>query len=128
MGDPVAQLQCVDKVYGSGEMAVKALDGVDLTVNRGDYLAVMGASGSGKSTAMNILGCLDWLFSKSLISSHEMGLDQRQILNGLCRKHHRPRGLGHGRLAASWALSSWAEINGPWARSSSRTLRASRSA
>ena len=59
MGDPVAQLQGVDKVYGSGEMAVKALDGVDLTVNRWDYLAVMGASGSGKSTAMNILGCLD---------------------------------------------------------------------
>ena len=59
MSDPVAQLQGVDKVYGSGEMAVKALDGVDLTVNRGDYLAVMGASGSGKSTAMNILGCLD---------------------------------------------------------------------
>jgi putative ABC transport system ATP-binding protein len=59
MGDPVAQLQGVDKVYGSGEMAVKALDGVDLTVNRGDYIAVMGASGSGKSTAMNILGCLD---------------------------------------------------------------------
>ena len=59
MGDPVAQLQGVDKVYGCGEMAVKALDGVDLTVNRGDYLAVMGASGSGKSTAMNILGCLD---------------------------------------------------------------------
>ncbi|MCP9777122.1 MULTISPECIES: ABC transporter ATP-binding protein [unclassified Cyanobium] len=59
MGDPVAQLQGVDKVYGSGEMAVKALDCVDLTVNRGDYLAVMGASGSGKSTAMNILGCLD---------------------------------------------------------------------
>ena len=58
MSDPVAQLQGVDKVYGSGEMAVKALDGVDLTVNRGDYLAVMGASGSGKSTAMNILGCL----------------------------------------------------------------------
>ena len=40
-------------------MAVKALDRVNLTVNRGDYLAVMGASGSGKSTAMNILGCLD---------------------------------------------------------------------
>jgi putative ABC transport system ATP-binding protein len=40
-------------------MAVKALDQLNLTVNRGDYLAVMGASGSGKSTAMNILGCLD---------------------------------------------------------------------
>jgi len=59
MSAPVAQLQGVSKVYGSGEMAVKALDQVDLTVNRGDYLAVMGASGSGKSTAMNILGCLD---------------------------------------------------------------------
>ena len=59
MSDPVAQLQRVNKIYGSGEMAVKALDHVDLTVNRGDYLAVMGASGSGKSTAMNIIGCLD---------------------------------------------------------------------
>jgi putative ABC transport system ATP-binding protein len=59
MSAPVAQLDGVGKVYGSGEMAVKALDQLNLTVNRGDYLAVMGASGSGKSTAMNILGCLD---------------------------------------------------------------------
>ena len=59
MSSPVAQLEAVDKVYGSGDTAVHALDKLDLTVNRGDYLAVMGASGSGKSTAMNILGCLD---------------------------------------------------------------------
>jgi putative ABC transport system ATP-binding protein len=59
MSGPVALLEGVCKVYGSGEMAVKALDQLNLTVNRGDYLAVMGASGSGKSTAMNILGCLD---------------------------------------------------------------------
>jgi putative ABC transport system ATP-binding protein len=59
MSAAVAQLEGVCKVYGSGEMAVKALDQLNLTVNRGDYLAVMGASGSGKSTAMNILGCLD---------------------------------------------------------------------
>ena len=56
---PVAQLAGVSKVYGSGDAEVRALDGLNLTVNRGDYLAVMGASGSGKSTAMNILGCLD---------------------------------------------------------------------
>ena len=56
---PVAQLSGVSKVYGQGETEVRALDGLDLTVNQGDYLAVMGASGSGKSTAMNILGCLD---------------------------------------------------------------------
>lgn len=59
MSAPVAQLQGVSKVYGNGEMAVRALNQLNLTVNRGDYLAVMGASGSGKSTAMNILGCLD---------------------------------------------------------------------
>ncbi|QEY30933.1 ABC transporter ATP-binding protein [Synechococcus sp. RSCCF101] len=56
---PVAQLSDVSKVYGSGEATVRALDHLDLTVAQGDYLAVMGASGSGKSTAMNILGCLD---------------------------------------------------------------------
>ncbi|MGL6133050.1 MAG: ABC transporter ATP-binding protein [Prochlorococcaceae cyanobacterium] len=56
---PVAELVGVEKVYGSGDAEVRALDGLNLQVNQGDYLAVMGASGSGKSTAMNILGCLD---------------------------------------------------------------------
>ena len=55
----VAELRGVSKVYGQDDLQVKALDQLDLTVHRGDYLAVMGASGSGKSTAMNILGCLD---------------------------------------------------------------------
>jgi len=57
--DPVAELRDVSKVYGHGDALVRALDHLSLTVLRGDYLAVMGASGSGKSTAMNILGCLD---------------------------------------------------------------------
>ncbi|MEB3257198.1 MAG: ABC transporter ATP-binding protein [Cyanobacteriota bacterium] len=55
----LAFLDHVDKVYGEGDAQVHALRDVCLTVNRGDYLAVMGTSGSGKSTAMNILGCLD---------------------------------------------------------------------
>ena len=55
----VAELSGVSKVYGQGDLEVRALDQLDLTVRGGDYLAVMGASGSGKSTAMNILGCLD---------------------------------------------------------------------
>ncbi len=59
MADAVAELTNVSKLYGSGDTLVRALDGLNLVVNRGDYLAVMGASGSGKSTAMNILGCLD---------------------------------------------------------------------
>ena len=56
---PIAELSGVSKIYGSGDLAVKALDQLDLVIREGDYLAVMGASGSGKSTAMNILGCLD---------------------------------------------------------------------
>ena len=59
MSDCVAELINVSKVYGSGDSEVRALDGLNLRVNRGDFLAVMGASGSGKSTAMNIIGCLD---------------------------------------------------------------------
>ena len=55
----VAELDHVGKVYGSGEAAVTALNNLCMEVHQGEYLAVMGTSGSGKSTAMNILGCLD---------------------------------------------------------------------
>jgi putative ABC transport system ATP-binding protein len=58
-GAPLIELRGVRKVYGTGTAAMEALRGVDLRITRGEFVAVMGASGSGKSTCMNILGCLD---------------------------------------------------------------------
>ena len=57
--NPVIALSDITKSYGLGETTVHALRGVELTVQRGDYLAIMGTSGSGKSTLMNIIGALD---------------------------------------------------------------------
>jgi putative ABC transport system ATP-binding protein len=59
MSDAVVSLRQVSKIYGTGDVAVTALRSVDLTVEKGEYVAIMGASGSGKSTMMNIIGCLD---------------------------------------------------------------------
>jgi len=59
MTQPVIRLTSVVKTYGTGEAAVQALRGVSLDVVEPDYVAIMGASGSGKSTMMNIIGCLD---------------------------------------------------------------------
>lgn len=56
---PLIELRGVTKVYGSGSAAVQALAGVDLTIEDGEFVAIMGPSGSGKSTVMNIIGCLD---------------------------------------------------------------------
>ena len=59
MSKKVASLEKISKTYGTDDLTVKALDSINLEIYKGDYLAVMGASGSGKSTAMNIIGCLD---------------------------------------------------------------------
>jgi putative ABC transport system ATP-binding protein len=81
---PLIALRKVRKIYGKGEGAVAALDGIDLTIESGEFVAVLGPSGSGKSTTMNILGCLDtptsgqYLFKGVDVAS--LTRDQRALL------------------------------------------------
>jgi putative ABC transport system ATP-binding protein len=78
------ELKGVSKVYGRGQAAVHALQGIDLRIARNEFVAVMGPSGSGKSTCMNILGCLDtptsgtYLFKDVHVGS--LSRDQRALL------------------------------------------------
>jgi len=58
-GSPVIQLQNVYRTYEMGDQVLNALDGVEVDIMRNEYIAIVGASGSGKSTMMNIIGCLD---------------------------------------------------------------------
>jgi putative ABC transport system ATP-binding protein len=84
---PLIELRGATKVYGAGDAAVHALAGVDLGIDAGEFVAIMGQSGSGKSTAMNILGCLDtpttgeYLFQGIAVG----GLDRNQ--RTLLRRH-----------------------------------------
>lgn len=57
--EAIIRLEQITKIYGSGETEVRALDGIDLVIHPGEYCSIMGASGSGKSTMMNMIGCLD---------------------------------------------------------------------
>ncbi|MDR1874047.1 MAG: ABC transporter ATP-binding protein [Synergistaceae bacterium] len=56
---PLIEVRNLVRVYHTGEVELRALDGVSFTVERGEFVCVMGPSGSGKSTMMNVLGCLD---------------------------------------------------------------------
>jgi len=67
MSVEIIKIQGIKKIYKVGNQEVRALDGVDITINKNEYVAIMGPSGSGKSTMMNILGCLDSPSSGSYI-------------------------------------------------------------
>lgn len=87
-GAPVVEFCGLSKIYGAGDAEVRALDDVDLRIERSEFVAIMGASGSGKSTAMNVIGCLDaptaghyWFHGVDI-----GGLDREQ--HALLRRHY----------------------------------------
>ena len=59
MSEALIELKNIDKIYRQGEQEIKALDGVSMTIEKGEFVAIVGCSGSGKSTLMNMIGCLD---------------------------------------------------------------------
>lgn len=84
MQQPIITLEGISKSYGTGEATAYALRGIDLSIEHGEFVAIMGPSGSGKSTAMNIIGCLDtpsdgtYLFEGVNVTA--LDRDQRALL------------------------------------------------
>lgn len=84
MQQPIITLKGISKSYGTGEATAYALRGIDLSIEHGEFVAIMGPSGSGKSTAMNIIGCLDtpsdgtYLFEGVNVTA--LDRDQRALL------------------------------------------------
>jgi putative ABC transport system ATP-binding protein len=81
MAEPLVRLEEVSKVYRMGDVELRALAGVTLDLQPGEFTAIMGASGSGKSTMMNLLGCLDRPTSgRYLLEGREVsGLDNDEL-------------------------------------------------
>ena len=85
---PIIEFSGVSKVYGAGLAAMQALRGINLSIDAGDFAAVMGPSGSGKSTCLNIVGCLDaptsGTYSFEGVDVGTLSQDQRALL----RRHY----------------------------------------
>ena len=79
----ILEMENVDKIYGSGDSEVKALNHVSFSVHKGEFIAIIGESGSGKSTLLNIVGMLDRPTNGKIvidgIEQREMTLDQQAV-------------------------------------------------
>jgi putative ABC transport system ATP-binding protein len=104
---PLIRFDGISRAYGEGAGLVRALDRVDMTIESGEFVAIMGPSGSGKSTAMNILGCLDaptaGTYRFKGVDAGGLSLDQRALLR---REYIGFVFQGYNLLARSSALEN----------------------
>ena len=87
MAEPLIELKDIYKIYHMGDEQVRANDGISLTINRGEFVAIVGKSGSGKSTLMNIIGALDVPTSGSYLLGGE---DVDQMSDDQLARHPQP--------------------------------------
>ena len=95
--DVIVEFKALSKTYGKGARAVKALRGIDLKVYKGEFLAIMGASGSGKSTCLNIMGFLDtptsgtYIFKDTVVNNltkKELALFRRYYIGFVFQRYN----------------------------------------
>lgn len=111
MVEPVIELRGVTKVYRTGSLAVAAFRGITMTIDEGEYVAIMGPSGSGKSTLMHILGCLDVATSGTYQLAGEQigGLDE----TALASIRNRRIGFVFQQFNLLPSLSAWRNVEVP---------------